>query len=129
MSPRDHDATGDRAILGHLQEIERDVRRMRQAVADATGTAESAGGLIEATVGVHGELVNLTLDPRLYRTPDADALADQIRTAVNEAGRNAQEKLRPDLTPYLPGDADGAADLGFEAFLRQFGQLRGGEVR
>ena len=129
MSPRDHDATGDRAILGHLQEIERDVRRMRQAVADATGTAESAGGLIEATVGVHGELVDLTLDPRLYRTPDADALAEQIRTAVNEAGRNAQEKLRRDLTPCLPGDADGSADLGFEAFLRQFGQLRGGEVR
>ncbi|MDX6240438.1 MAG: hypothetical protein QOG10_5258 [Kribbellaceae bacterium] len=129
MSPRNHDAIGDRARLGHLEEIERDVRRMRQAVADSTGTAESADGLIEATVGVHGELLDLTLDPRLYRTPDADALAEQIRTAVNEAGRNAQEKLRRDLTPNLPGGADGAADLGFEAFLRQFGQLRGGEVR
>jgi DNA-binding protein YbaB len=129
MSPRDHDATGDRARLGHLEEIERDVRRMRQAVADSTGTAESADGLIEATVGVHGELVDLTLDPRLYRTPDADALAEQIRTTVNEAGHNAQEKLRRDLSRYLPEDADGAADLGFEAFLREFGPLRGGEVQ
>lgn len=129
MSPRDHDATGDRAVLGHREDLEQDVARMRRAVQDSTGTAESADGLIEATVGVYGELVELTLDPRIFRTPDAAALAEQIRAAVNEAGRNAQEKVRRELAQYLPGEVAGGDDLGFEPFLRQLGQIQGGTIR
>ena len=129
MSPREHDATGDRALLGKLEEIERDAQRIRQAVMDSTGTAESTDGLIEATVGAHGELLDLVLDPRIYRTQDADALAAQIRAAVNEAGRDAQEKLRRDLTPQLPRTGPGAGRLTFESLLRQFGQLDDRPVR
>jgi DNA-binding protein YbaB len=102
-------------VLGHLQQIERDVSQMRRTVAGTTGTAESADGLIEATVGMRGELVDLVLDPRIFRTPDADALAEQIRTAVNEAGQTAQETVRRELVQFLPKDAGKA----FTSFLGQ----------
>ncbi|ADB29883.1 conserved hypothetical protein [Kribbella flavida DSM 17836] len=105
--------TGHQALPEHLRELERDVLRMRRTLTATTGSAESGDGLIEATVDVHGRVTDLVLDPRVFRTPDSDALAEQIRAVVNEAGADAQERARHDLTKFLPPGAD-------EAFLPLF---------
>jgi len=119
-------ATGDRALLGELEELEREARRIQQAAKDTTGTAESADGLVQATVNLHGELVDLVLDPRIYRNQDADALAADIRTAVNDAGVQAQQAILRQLKNYLPaGAVAGETDLAFEPFLRELDRQQG----
>jgi DNA-binding protein YbaB len=123
-------ATGDRAMLGQLDELERDVRRIQQAATEITGTAESDDGLIEATVSLHGVLVDLVLDPRIYRDQDADALAADIRAAVNDAGLRAQQEVFRQLKDHLPADAvAGETGLAFEPFLRQLDRMKGGSSR
>ncbi|MGZ0149056.1 YbaB/EbfC family nucleoid-associated protein [Kribbella sp. WER1] len=108
MSSRDNDRVGDEARLGQLEELNREALRIRAAVADTTGTAESPDGLIEATVGVYGELVELDLDPRIFRRQDATALAEQIRATVNSAYQEAQDKVRRELVGAGP-EAEGLA--------------------
>ncbi|WP_433165246.1 YbaB/EbfC family nucleoid-associated protein [Kribbella sp. CA-247076] len=121
MNLRAGSDTGDQAQVGRLAELERETHRIRDSVAGTTGSAESPDGLVEATVGVYGELVELILDPRVFRTPDADALAEQIRSVVNEARAAAQDGVRRDLAKYLAADADGPAGLAFQPFTRLLG--------
>ncbi|WP_350279196.1 YbaB/EbfC family nucleoid-associated protein [Kribbella sp. HUAS MG21] len=126
MSMRGHDRTGDEARLGQLEELDREARRIRESVSGTTGTAESPDGLVEATVGVYGELVELDLDARIYRTQDADALAEQIRAAVNAAYESAQEQVRRDLARYLTTAEPGPSGLAFGPFLSQLRSGSGG---
>ena len=129
MSPRTDDHTGDRARLGELAELERETHRIRSSVSDLTGSAESPDGLVEATVGVYGELVELVLDARVFRNHDADALATQIQAAVNAAHQAAQDDVRRELGKYLPRGADEPADLAFQPFLSLFGASGQGSKR
>ncbi|MGI5212376.1 YbaB/EbfC family nucleoid-associated protein [Plantactinospora sp. CA-290183] len=83
-------------LSGRLAEYRRlteDVLAMRDGIDRIRVTAESADELVAATVGGRGELIDLKLDPRIYRDPDATALArtiaDTIRDAAEAAGRDA----------------------------------------
>lgn len=129
MSPREYDRIGDEARLGQLEELERETQRIRRSVSGTTGTAESPDGLVEATVGVYGELVELEIDARIYRTHDAAALAEQIRTAVNSAQESAQDQVRRDLARYLKTQDGDPSGLAFEPFLSQFGRSSKGVPR
>ena len=125
MTSQQNDRTGDRARLGQLEELERETHRIRRTVAEVAGSAVSPDGLVEATVGVYGELVELVLDARIYRTQDAEALAGQIQAVVNEARSAAQDDVRRELAKYLPTGADGPADLAFKPFQSLFASSGG----
>lgn len=116
-------------LVSRLEDLNRETRRIRITMEGSTGTAESADGLVEATVGVYGELVELVLDSRIYRTPDAEALAAQIRTAINEAHSKAQDAVRSKLTDLFPMNLDGPEDFAFEPFLRMAGRATDGGAR
>jgi DNA-binding protein YbaB len=129
MSDREYDRIGAEARLGELEELERETQRIRRSMSGTTGTGESPDGMIEATVGVYGELVELDIDPRIYRTQDAEALAEQICTAVNAAREAAQDQVRRDLVRYVGTEDEGPSGIAFEPFLRQLGRLTKGESR
>jgi len=62
-----------------------ELRVARREIAEVEATADSPDGLVTATVNGGGELVELDLDPRIYREHDTRALAARIRAAVGEA--------------------------------------------
>jgi DNA-binding protein YbaB len=138
MSPHQASRTGDEARLGQLEELDRQVRRIRQTVTGLTASAESPDGLIDATVGVYGELVELVLDPRVYREPNADTLAESIMATVNEARETAQSDVRRELAQCLPPelsnglqtDSIDPAGLAFEPLQSLIAHRRGkGTIR
>lgn len=129
MSSREYDRIGDEARLGQLEEFEREAVRIRTTMSGASGTAESPDGLVEARVGVYGELVALEIDARIYRTQDADALSEQICAAVNAAREAAQDEVRRDLAQHLTTGDEDPSGLAFEPFLRQFGRVTKGAKR
>ncbi|GAA4231730.1 DNA-binding protein YbaB [Streptosporangium album] len=67
-------------------------------------TEKSGDGLISVTVGSRGELVRLDIDPRIYRRPDARALADSITETVQRAAATAQERIIEVFEPLIPAD-------------------------
>ena len=98
-----------------------------------TETVQSEDGLVQATVGPHGELRELVLDPPIYRSTDATALAATITGTVNRAVTAAANRMVEMTEPMLPDggllverDADGQLDFSFDAMLRRL-QPGGGE--
>jgi DNA-binding protein YbaB len=78
------------------------VRAVRDGVEEVRGTGYSDDGLVTAVVDGRGALLELELDPRIYRSPNAAELAAQIVAAVREAAAEAgsqAEKLAEKLAP------------------------------
>ncbi|GAA2826975.1 YbaB/EbfC family nucleoid-associated protein [Crossiella cryophila] len=76
---------------------------LRERVRTATATADSADGLFAATVSGRGELLDLWLDQRIYRTSDARRLAEGITGTVRAAIEAVRADIRADLTDILDG--------------------------
>ncbi|MGO1056130.1 YbaB/EbfC family nucleoid-associated protein [Crossiella sp. CA198] len=76
---------------------------LRERVRAATATADSADGLLTATVSGRGELLDLWLDQRIYRTSDARRLAEGITGTVRAAIESVRADIRADLTDLLDG--------------------------
>jgi DNA-binding protein YbaB len=98
-----------RAGSGHLANVQRASR-------EATGTAWSDDGLVKAVVGPRGQLLELELDPRLFRKPDSKLVAAVIvatvRNAVDEVSRRQQEILDEHVpADLLPRTEGGLAEL------------------
>lgn len=71
---------------------------IRDALADITETAHSNDGLVSATLGGRGELLEVRIQPRAFRTIDSAALAADIATTIWRAeaalGRRHRELTR-----------------------------------
>ncbi len=82
-------------------------------------TRESWDGLVAATVGAQGELIALDIDPRVYRHPDAGALAESVVQAVQLATAEVRARVVELFAPlvgeeqmrmHLDGDLEGVLD-------------------
>lgn len=82
-------------------------------------TETSRDGLVTVTVGARGELVQLDIDPRVFRRPDARELADTITETVHAAAAAAQERVldvfeslvpREVMAAHVAGDTEAVVD-------------------
>ncbi|MEV5323260.1 YbaB/EbfC family nucleoid-associated protein [Nonomuraea sp. NPDC052634] len=67
-------------------------------------TETSSDGLVSVTVGPRGDLIRLDLDPRIYRRPDARALADTIAATARKAAEAAQQRVMEIFEPVIPAE-------------------------
>ena len=99
-------------LTGRLAEYARlaeQAKSLRDGVGEIRGTGYSPDGLVTAVVGGRGELVELELDPRIYREQNATRLAEEILAAVHEAAAEAEQeatKIAEKLLPPSRGDID-----------------------
>lgn len=92
--------------------------RVQRRLGDVRATAESDDGLVEVAVGGRGELLELTLDPRVFRNTDARALADDILGTVRRATAVARDEVYRLTRDSLPAHHDPAdVDLDFDPAL------------
>jgi DNA-binding protein YbaB len=91
-----------RSMVNDLQSASAKVQESQRRLRAIRGLAQSPDRLVKATVGPRGQLVDLELDPRLFRNPNAKAVAAAImatvRAAVEDSQRQAQE-VRDELLP------------------------------
>jgi DNA-binding protein YbaB len=69
------------------------LREIRDALAEIRSIADSPDGLISATTDGHGRLLELELDPRVYRTTDSQALTTAIADTVRAAAEAAEAEI------------------------------------
>lgn len=74
---------------------------LREQVRTVTASADSDDGLITATVGGRGQLLDLRLDPRIYRASDSARLAAEITSTVREAIDLVRARIAADLKDIL----------------------------
>jgi DNA-binding protein YbaB len=99
-----------------------DLDDLRRRLATMRVSAVSPDGTVRATVGPRGDLVDLALDRRIYREPDAERLSRTIVATVREAADLSADEVATMLAAYLPPGS------GTLRFLRDgdLGSLLGG---
>jgi DNA-binding protein YbaB len=107
----------DRPDWGILRNMVDDLQRARQNVVESQrrmlairGEARSEDRLIRVVVGPRGQLVDLELDPRVFRSPDSKALAAAIMATARDAIEDCQRQARELRDELLPKDLRAMAE-------------------
>ncbi len=89
--------------------LRQDLITLREGIKEVREAATSPDGLVTATVGSRGELLDLSLDPRIYRTTDSAALAETIKATVKAAAGAASAQMIELARPFLPAPTSGGS--------------------
>jgi DNA-binding protein YbaB len=95
------------ALQGVIQDLSRsldNIEETRQQILEVTGTAWSDDRLLKATVGPRGQLIDLDIDPRVFRNPNSKALSASIIATVRAAVEDVNGKTRKLVEKALPDD-------------------------
>ncbi|WP_410664167.1 YbaB/EbfC family nucleoid-associated protein [Amycolatopsis sp. lyj-84] len=113
---------------GYLR-TEQGLREQQRRMAEIRATTESDDELISVTVGGYGELVELRLDPRVFRTPDSTGLAQAITKTVHRAAELAHEEGFAIIADLFPaGVTPETADLRLGPVVHELDRrIAGGE--
>lgn len=104
------------------------VRNTQAAVEEIRATAESEDSMVRVTASGTGQVLDIELDPRIYRTPDSTGLAQSILTTIRDAVGKAEQdavKACAKLLPDLDADASDF-DVKFGPALHELEELAAG---
>ena len=105
------------AMLNVLQDLNRTLDNAAQTqreIFEVTGIAWSEDRLIKAVVGPRGQLIDLELDPRIYRKPNSKALSATIISTVRAAVDQAMAKTQDILDRNVPKELRSGRPKGFD---------------
>lgn len=109
-------------VYGQYQRLRSGMDEMQRRLVELRVTAESSDGWVRATVGPRGQLIELKLDPRVYREGDPDALARKITTTVQAAAVRVTDEVGQIVSGYLPQGSptvDFLKDDNFATLMRR----------
>jgi hypothetical protein len=91
-------------VFAEVREAWRGVGDAQRRMLEVTGVAWSDDRMVKAVVGPRGQLVELDIDPRIYRTPNSKALSATIVTTVRRAVDDAMQQSKAIIDGHLPRD-------------------------
>jgi DNA-binding YbaB/EbfC family protein len=105
------------ALLAQAQQMQQKLMEAQQQLANAEVLGQAGGGLVKVLVKGSGEVVAVTIDPKVVDPADVETLQDLIVGAMGDASKQvtkmAQERLgalagamappRPPSPPSVPG--------------------------
>ncbi|GGN98952.1 hypothetical protein GCM10010112_92300 [Actinoplanes lobatus] len=95
-------------VVSQYQRLRLGLDDIQDRLARLSVTAESPDGLVKATVGARGQLVDLKLDREVYRRQDPDQLSRTILRTVEQAVAKTTDQVQAMVGEYLPADSPGA---------------------
>jgi nucleoid-associated protein EbfC len=85
------------ALLAQAQQMQQKLLETQQQLANAEVHGQAGGGLVKVLVKGSGEVVGVTIDPKVANPDDVETLHDLIVGAMSDASRQvtkmAQEQL------------------------------------
>lgn len=93
------------SLRGQFETLVTEGPRLAREARDVSVTETSRDGLVKVTVDPRGAVLALDLDPRIYRRPDARALAESILETIRRAGETAQEQVMDIFEPVVSREA------------------------
>jgi DNA-binding protein YbaB len=109
-------------VYGRYARLRSDLDDLQRRLATLEAAAVSPDGLVRATVGPRGQLVDLRIDPRATRTVDSDRLARIILATVREAAQRSADQVESLMSEYLPSDSGALQflrDNDFSSLMRR----------
>ncbi|ROO62075.1 hypothetical protein EDC02_4044 [Micromonospora sp. Llam0] len=91
-------------IIGDLKRATAELPDLHKKMLKVTGTAWSDDRMIKAVVGPRGHLLELDIDPRVFRKPNSKALSAAIVQTVRLAVEDATRQSAEIIDETLPSD-------------------------
>ncbi|WP_194816855.1 YbaB/EbfC family nucleoid-associated protein [Nocardia sp. XZ_19_385] len=98
-------------LLAQAQQMQQAVMEAQAEIAASEVEGQAGGGLVKATIKATGEVVALTIDPKVVDPEDVEGLQDLVIGAINDAMSNAQELAAEKLGPLSGGMGGGLPGL------------------
>jgi DNA-binding YbaB/EbfC family protein len=90
-------------MLGKAREMQANMKKMQEELANRQFEAEAGGGLVRAVVNGKSELLDVKIDPAACKPEDVELLEDMVKAAVMSAGSKAREMLKEEMTKLTGG--------------------------
>lgn len=87
------------ALLAQAQQVQQKLMEAQEQLANAEVHGQAGGGLVQVTMKGSGEVVGVSIDPKVVDPDDVETLQDLIVGALSDAARQvtllAQDRLGP----------------------------------
>ncbi|MEU1425953.1 YbaB/EbfC family nucleoid-associated protein [Nocardia sp. NPDC005746] len=90
-------------LMAQAQQMQQAVMAAQQEIAESEVEGEAGGGLVRAKIRATGEVLSLTIDPKVVDPSDVETLQDLIIGALNNAMDTAQNLAAERLGPLAGG--------------------------
>ncbi len=84
-------------LVKQAQDMGGKIRELQEQMRHRTASATVGGGMVEATVNGHLELVAVKIDPQAVDPRDVEMLQDLIVAATNQAIARAREMVQKEM--------------------------------
>lgn len=91
------------SILQQAQQMQQQLMAAQAEIAETEVTGQAGGGLVVATVKGTGEVVGLTIDPKVVDPDDVETLQDLVIGAIADASKAAQAVASEKMGPLAGG--------------------------
>lgn len=105
MERPEFDLPSDEALHGLMGELDQALHSLpetQERLMSLTASAWSEDGMVKAEVGPRGQLIDLEIDPRVFRQPDSQALRASVLDAVNAAIREVAVQAQAIIFGQVP---------------------------
>ncbi|MET0318208.1 MAG: YbaB/EbfC family nucleoid-associated protein [Rhodococcus fascians] len=87
------------ALLAQAQQVQQKLMEAQEQLANTEVHGQAGGGLVQVTMKGSGEVVGVSIDPKVVDPDDVETLQDLIVGALTDAARQvtilAQDRLGP----------------------------------
>lgn len=91
-------------MLAQLKKTAESLPKTQDRMMSVTAVSYSDDRMVKVVVGPRGQLVDLEIDPRVFRRPDAVELSAKILATVGEAVRKVTAEVQEIMAEQLPPD-------------------------
>ncbi|MCP2292958.1 YbaB/EbfC family nucleoid-associated protein [Nocardia amikacinitolerans] len=95
-------------LLAQAQQMQQAVMEAQAEIAASEVDGQAGGGLVRVRIKATGQVVSLTIDPKVVDPDDVEGLQDLVIGAVNDAMSNAQRLAAERLGPLSGGLGGGS---------------------
>ena len=85
-------------MMKQIEKLQKEMADMQENLKNEEISATSGGGAVTATVNGNKEVISIKLDKEAVDPEDVEMLEDLIVAAVNEALRNAENKVNSKMS-------------------------------
>lgn len=106
-------------LFGKMQDMQNQMKEVKEKLAQSKYSAESGGGMIKVTVNGMKQVVSIDYDKELVDPNDLEMLGDLTVAAVNKAMEKAEEDSKNALGDITKGMLPGGGIPGLD--MSKFG--------
>ena len=90
-------------MIRQAQAMKEKMAEFQKSMESQTFTGAAGGGAVTVTLNGKHEVQTVVIDPKVLATGNVDMLQDLVKTAVNQAGHEANGKMKAEISKMTGG--------------------------